>query len=105
MPSAVLAEVFPTKLHASPTRKAAPIYIAITPGQRHEMMKADELLANAPGKAYIADAGYDSNRFRQPSETRRSGPSLAPSPSDRASCRSLARCTASAISSSTFFTI
>ena len=23
------------------------IYIAITPGQRHEMMKADELLANA----------------------------------------------------------
>ena len=29
------------------------------------MMKADELLANAPGKAFIADAGYDSNRFRQ----------------------------------------
>jgi len=25
------------------------------------MMKADELLANAPGKAFIADAGYDSN--------------------------------------------
>jgi transposase len=29
------------------------------------MMTADELLANAPGKAFIADAGYDSNRFRQ----------------------------------------
>ena len=29
------------------------------------MTKADELLANAPGKAFIADAGYDSNRFRQ----------------------------------------
>ena len=29
------------------------------------MIKADELLANAPGKAFIADAGYDSNRFRQ----------------------------------------
>ncbi len=29
------------------------------------MMKADELLANAPGKAFIADAGYDSTRFRQ----------------------------------------
>ncbi len=46
-------------------REAGPIYIAITPGQRHEMMKADELLANAPGKAFIADAGYDFNRFRQ----------------------------------------
>jgi transposase len=29
------------------------------------MMKADELLDHAPGKAFIADAGYDSNRFRQ----------------------------------------
>jgi transposase len=29
------------------------------------MIKADELLANAPGKALIADAGYDSSRFRQ----------------------------------------
>jgi IS5 family transposase len=28
-------------------------------------MKADELLAHAPGRAFIADAGYDSNRFRQ----------------------------------------
>ena len=29
------------------------------------MMMADELLDHAPGKAFIADAGYDSNRFRQ----------------------------------------
>jgi IS5 family transposase len=29
------------------------------------MMMADELLANARGKALIADTGYDSNRFRQ----------------------------------------
>jgi hypothetical protein len=29
------------------------------------MMKADEVLANAPGKAFIADARHDSNRFRQ----------------------------------------
>jgi transposase len=56
---------FSTKLHAVVDTKGRPIYVAITPGQRHEMMKADELLANAPGKAFIADAGYDSNRFRQ----------------------------------------
>jgi transposase len=29
------------------------------------MIKADELLAHARGKALIADSGYDSNRFRQ----------------------------------------
>jgi transposase len=29
------------------------------------MIMADELLEHAPGKALIADAGYDSNRFRQ----------------------------------------
>ena len=29
------------------------------------MIKADELLEHAPGKAFIADAGYDSNRFRE----------------------------------------
>lgn len=29
------------------------------------MIMADELLANARGKALIADTGYDSDRFRQ----------------------------------------
>jgi hypothetical protein len=46
---------FSTKLHAVVDTKGRPIYIAITPGQR-EMMKADQLLANPPGKAFIADA-------------------------------------------------
>jgi transposase len=41
----------PTKLHAVVDTEGRPIYIAITPGQRHEMMKADELLDHAPGKA------------------------------------------------------
>ena len=29
------------------------------------MIKADELLAHAPGTAFIADAGYDSGRLRK----------------------------------------
>ncbi len=29
------------------------------------MIMAEELLANAQGKALIADSGYDSNRFRE----------------------------------------
>jgi transposase len=64
MPSAVLAEFF----DQTPGRRRheRPLHLRRDhAGQRHEMMKADELLANAPGKAFIADAGYDSNRFRQ----------------------------------------
>ena len=56
---------FSTKLHAVVDTKGRPIHIALTPGQRHEMIMADELLAHARGKALIGDTGYDSNRFRQ----------------------------------------
>ena len=38
------------------------------------MIEADELLANAPGKAFIADTGYDSNRFRQASRDKKKRP-------------------------------
>jgi len=44
--------------------KARPIYIALTPGQRHEMVKALELLDFARGDSLIGDTGYDSNAFR-----------------------------------------
>jgi len=43
--------------------KARPIYIALTPGHRHEMIAAGDLLAHARGKALIGDTGYDSNAF------------------------------------------
>jgi len=55
---------FSTKLHAVVDTKARPIYIALTPGQRHEMVVAPELLAHARGKALMGDTGYDSNAFR-----------------------------------------
>lgn len=35
----------------------------MTPGQRHELIAAAELLAHARGKALIGDTGYDSNEF------------------------------------------
>ena len=35
----------------------------LTPGQRHEMIAALELLAHAHGKALIGDTGYDSDDF------------------------------------------
>ena len=54
---------FSTKLHAIVDTKARPLYVTLTPGQRHEMMAAEDLLAHAHGKALIGDTGYDSNDF------------------------------------------
>jgi transposase len=54
---------FSTKLHAIVDTKARPIHITLTPGQRHEMVAADELLTHARGRALIGDTGYDSAPF------------------------------------------
>jgi transposase len=59
------------------------------------MMKADELLANAPGKAFIADAGYDSNRFRQAIRDKKKRAVIGSKPErPRKLPKSRARCTA-----------
>jgi transposase len=71
---------FSTKLHAVVDTQGRPIYIALTPGQRHEMIRADELLANARGKALIGDTGYDSNRFRQAVRDRHMTPVIGSKP-------------------------
>ena len=54
---------FSTKLHVIVDTKSRPLHIALTPGQRHEQVAAEELLSHAQGKALIGDAGYDSNQF------------------------------------------
>ena len=60
-------EVFSTKLHAVvDTKEQTPSTSRSRRGNGTGILiEADELLADAPGKAFIADAGYDSNRFRQ----------------------------------------
>jgi transposase len=55
---------FSTKIHAVVDAKGRPLHVTLTPGQRHEMTAAHELLEHARGKALIGDAGYDSNEFR-----------------------------------------
>lgn len=37
--------------------------IVLTPGQRHDSIKAKELLEAARGKALLGDTAYDSNEF------------------------------------------
>ncbi len=55
---------FSTKLHVVVDAKARPLYVTLTPGERHEMTKAFELLDYVSGRAVIGDTGYDSNEFR-----------------------------------------
>ena len=52
-------------LHAVVDTKNRPIYVALTPDQRHEMITAEELLENAREKALIGDTGSDSKDARQ----------------------------------------
>jgi len=51
------------KLHAIGDTKGWPIHLALTQGERHEMIMADELVAHAGGCALIGDTGYDSDPF------------------------------------------
>jgi transposase len=41
--------------------KGQPFHVQLTPGHRHEATVASALLDKSRGKAFIADAGYDSN--------------------------------------------
>ena len=55
---------FSTKVHAIVDAKGRPLHVALTPGERHEMIAARELLDFANGDALIGDTAYDSNEFR-----------------------------------------
>ena len=44
--------------------------MTLTPGQRHEAIKAEELVAVAQAAAFIGDTGYDSNKIRQAIEAK-----------------------------------
>ena len=55
---------FSTKVHAIVDAKGRPLHVALTPGERHELIAAPELLDYARGDALIGDTGYDSNEFR-----------------------------------------
>ena len=41
--------------------KGRPLHVTLTPGNRHDMVAADELLAHAQGRAFLGDTGYDSD--------------------------------------------
>ena len=41
---------FTTKLHAVTDGKGRPLHVTLTPGNRHDMVAADELLEHAQGR-------------------------------------------------------
>lgn len=82
IPSAVLEAVSRPSFTPWSIPKVGPS-TSITPGQRHEVMKADELLEHAPGKAFIADTGYDSNRSRQAARDKKERPVIGSKPERR----------------------
>lgn len=54
-----------TKIHARVDGQGRPIQILITPGQVHDLMATDALLANLKrGTILIADKAYDADRLR-----------------------------------------
>jgi transposase len=54
---------FSSKLHALVDTQGRPIHIALTPGNMHDSMMAEQLIAHARGRALIADTGYDADRI------------------------------------------
>ena len=64
-----------TKIHARVDGQGRPIQILITPGQVHDLMATDALLANLKrGTILIADKAYGSGTFSKP---------VAPSPTSQ----------------------
>src|ERR1044071_8088924 len=54
---------FSTKIHALVDARGQPLYITLTPGQRHDSTVGEELVSHARAKACIADTAYDSARI------------------------------------------
>lgn len=70
-----------TKLHALVDGQARPLHLTLTPGHRHEATVAEELVEHAQGKAFLADAGYDSDRIRKAVRAKRMKAVINPNPS------------------------
>ena len=54
---------FSTKIHALVDARGQPLYVTLTPGQRHDSTVAEELITHARAKACVADTAYDSARI------------------------------------------
>jgi transposase len=56
---------FTTKIHALVDALGNPVKIVLTEGNRHDINKAEELVEGITNAIFIADKGYDSDKFRK----------------------------------------
>lgn len=45
--------------------RGRPLFVTLTPGQRHETTVAQQLIEHAQGRAFLADTAYDSSELIQ----------------------------------------
>ena len=60
-----LSRRFSTKIHVVVDLRGRPLFVTLTPGQRHETTVAQQLIEHAQGRAFLADTAYDSSELIQ----------------------------------------
>ena len=53
-----------SKVHIAVDALGNPLRFILTPGQRHDITKAESLMEGLPGEHLLADKAYDSDEFR-----------------------------------------
>jgi transposase len=87
-----------TKIHALVDAEGRPIRIALTPGQAHDGIAAEELLTNLePGATLVADKVYDSNAIREQAQEQDVWANIPPKTNRKGSFVSAPFCTATEI--------
>ena len=92
---------FSTKIHVVVDLRGRPLFVTLTPGQRHETTVAQQLIEHAQGRAFLADTAYDSSELIQQLDERGMQVVICQHPRRKTGRRPLlASCTASAFTSS-----
>ena len=71
---------FSTKINAVVDTKGRPTYVTLTPGNRHDIVAAPDLLEHSRGKVLVADTAYDSDEFIQAVRKKGKRPVIHPHP-------------------------
>lgn len=69
---------FTSKIHVLVDALGNPLRVKLTPGQRHDITQASDLIADAHDAEVLADRGYDSNEFRQQIRSQNCKPVIPP---------------------------
>ena len=65
-----------TKIHAAVNEHGTVVKLDLTGGERHDLCKANELIADCVAKHVVGDKGYDSDQFRAEIRRQRAKPAI-----------------------------